>query len=244
MDAQIIQSLGLNESQATTYLYLLKHGKQTPSEVSKGTGETRTNVYNLLDKLISTGLAEKLASERSTYRAKPPTVLKQLLIRRTQEVNRVNAELASILPSLLATYRITHNQPGVVQTEGHEAFKIIYDDVIRSHETPLIFASSNDRQDPETASIIDEQIERQDKAAIESKVLIPIGTVAVETSGAVPKGVTIRENLRRSLPAQVMIYGDNVAFTTFTSGVSSTVISNPEIAATMRAIFEQIWYQA
>ncbi|MEJ0072718.1 MAG: helix-turn-helix domain-containing protein [Candidatus Saccharibacteria bacterium] len=173
METQIPQSLGLNDSQATTYLYMLKHGKLSPAEIAKGTGEARTNTYNLLDQLVSLGLAEKLLDSRTLYRSKPPTVLKQLLVKRTQEVNRVNADVSSLLPSLLTTYRLTHNQPGVVQAEGHEAFKIIYDDVIRSQESPLIFASDNDRNDPETAAIIDGQIERQKQASIESKALVP-----------------------------------------------------------------------
>jgi hypothetical protein len=43
------------------------------------------------------------------------------------------------------------------------------------------------------------------------------------------------------VPAQIMIYGDNVAMTTFRTGVSSTVITNPDIASTMRSLLMQLW---
>ena len=242
MDDQILQKLGLNAAQTKTYLLLVRHGKQTPPQVAEEIGETRTNAYNLLNQLTRIGLVEKSSENRTFYQAKNPSVLKQLLVKRNQELGKTSTELSAILPSLQSTYRLTHNQPGVVQAEGTEALQLIYDDIIKNVNEPLIFASAYDRDDPETNRIIDEQIARQQSAGLRSSVIISkLSYSKTELEQLKKQQVTVRQVLSDEIPAQIMIYGDNIAFTAFRNGINSTVITNPEIAQSMRAIFRTLW---
>lgn len=244
MDTSILRNLGLNDAQVKAYLFLVKSGWQTPAQMAEAIGEARTNTYNLMTQLEKLGLAEKVVHGKTYYQAKNPAVLKQLLVQRTRELNKTNAELNALLPALQSTYRLTYNQPGVVHADGAEALQIIYDDVIKSGSEPLIFPSKFDRDDPETANIIDTQIARQQKAGLGSKVLLwKSSALSSQKTELSKQHVDIEPVLREELPAQIMIYGESVAFTTFRNGVSSTVITNPEIAETMRRIFMELWPQ-
>lgn len=235
-----MQKIGLNDGQAKAYSVLVQKGGMSPPELAEQISESRTNTYNILDQLLAMGLVERQESPRLTYIAKNPSALKQLLIDRTREMNKVSTELTSLLPELQAMYRLAYDQPGIVQMQGLDVFRNIYDDVIASKSELLILPSQFDRDDPEVAKVIDEQITKQNEAGIQTKVaaareLSPKKSV-VELSGT-----EIHYSLSDRLPAQIMVYGDNVAFTTFRNGVLSTVLTNPEIAETMRRLFMQLY---
>ena len=81
MDVKFLKQLGLNGSQAKAYIALVKQGSLTPPELAELTGETRTNAYSILDKLVSLGLAKKVeSSKKATYRAEHPANLEKLVI--------------------------------------------------------------------------------------------------------------------------------------------------------------------
>ena len=51
MDTELLIQTGLSKVQANIYLYLVKHGQSTPSEIATGIDENRTTVYSAAEKL-------------------------------------------------------------------------------------------------------------------------------------------------------------------------------------------------
>jgi len=241
MDIQILTKAGLTETQAKCYLALLEHGALLPTELADITGETRTNSYAVVEKLMAMGLVHKKESSKLKIEAENPTKIRSLINARQQQLKIVNDELSGVLPTLLSKYRLTSDQPGVISAEGAEALEIVYHEIINSKQEVLIFPCKYDRDDPEISELIDEQIVKQRKAKIKSLSLVSAENyekIKAQEDGLLsirklPEGV--------SFPAQIIIFGDIVVSTVFKPSLVSTIISSPETAATLRSIFFIIW---
>ena len=239
-DTTILRKAGLTESQAKGYLALIEHGSLSPVELAEKTGETRTNGYMICEKLESLGLATKKDGKKAVYMPESPTRLKQLLINRQKRLKEADTQLAGILPTLLSTYRLATDKPGTIYLEGTDSLKRVYDDIIQTGETIHIFPSSYDRDDPETAAMIDSQIKRQRAANIKTEVLLrqDIFDQLSDTDNSLFEA---RPTTLGALDAQIIIYGDNIAITTFRSGVVTTIITSTPIADTFRQLFANQW---
>lgn len=239
-DTTILRKAGLTESQAKGYLALIQHGALTPAELAEKTGETRTNGYMICEKLEQLGLATKKDGRKAVYMPESPTRLKQLLINRQKRLKEADTQLAGILPTLLSTYRLATDKPGTIYLEGTDSLKRVYDDIIQTGETIHIFPSSYDRDDPETAAMIDSQIKRQRAANIKTEVLLrqDIFDQLSDTDNSLFEA---RPTTLGALDAQIIIYGDNIAITTFRSGVVTTIITSTPIADTFRQLFANQW---
>lgn len=244
MEEQILQQIGLNSTQAEAYLALLKQPDATPPELAKMIGVTRTNAYELLDQLL--GLELVIKEERGskyTFKAKSPTALKRMLLKRQQSLRSQLEQLDGILPSLLSTYRLTQDQPGVLHLEGKQGLWALYDDIIRQKDEVLIFPSQHDRDNEEIVQAIDEQIARQVQAGIQVRAIYPRNSkfTAKDVKLFDQNLVNIRLFSDTKFPGQIMVYGNNIAMNTFRESIVTIIITNPELAETMRVIFEVLW---
>jgi len=243
MDTSILRKAGLTESQAKGYLALIEHGELSPTELADKTNESRTNGYMICEKLESLGLATKKDGRKVAYQPESPTKLKQLLVSRQRELKAADVEISSILPALLSIYRLTTDKPGVLYLEGVSSLRQIFDDIIKTGQTVRIFPSAYDRDDPEVAAMIDTQVERQHRSGIKTEVLLRAETFdqfALQNN----KLFEARPADFGALDTQILIYGDNVALTTFNTGAVTTIITSPPVAETFRQLFEVQWQAA
>jgi len=240
MDTSILMRAGLTDSQAKGYLALIQHGALTATELATYTDETRTNAYAIADKLVELNLALKSDQGKTTYEPASPTQLKQLLINKQRELKAADSEISSIIPSLMATYRLTTDRPGVLQLEGADAIKQVYDDIIKTGETIHVFPSALDRDQPEVAALIDQQIKRQRAAGIKTKSLIRASAYA-DFENKKDELFEARPADFDKLDTQIIVYGDNVAMTTFGEGAVTTVLTSPQAAQTFNQIFAALW---
>lgn len=242
-DTTILRKAGLTDSQAKGYLALIENGQLSPVELAEKTGESRTNGYMICEKLEELGLASKKEAKKSIYTPESPTRLRQLLVRQQRQLKEADSQISSILPTLLSTYRLATDKPGVLYLEGTDSLKQIYDDIISTNDPVIrIFPSAYDRDDPAISEVIDRQIERQRKANIKTEVLLRreiYDTLDIKNSAL----FEARPSALGALDTQIIIYGDNVALTTFHNGVVTSIITSPFVAVTLKQLFLALWDQ-
>lgn len=91
-------SLGLHKNEATTYLYLLKNGGETASNVSRETKIGRTNCYQIFEELKAKGLVlEKTTSGRKVFIARDPSALSTYATERQKVAAKLVPELKSLI---------------------------------------------------------------------------------------------------------------------------------------------------
>ncbi len=124
---------GLNETEAKTYTTLLSKSAWKPSELAKAVGETRTNMYKILDKLVDAGLAEKFDKAKVFhYRANNPARLTELARIRKESQFQAEKDLALSVENLMHDYIKVHEQPGVEYFHGLDQITRIFEQLARS----------------------------------------------------------------------------------------------------------------
>jgi sugar-specific transcriptional regulator TrmB len=239
MDIEILTQAGLTEMQANIYLFLVKNGQKTPTEIASAIDEKRTTVYSALEKLEKLGIiSQKDRGKISAYVPNHPSVLESLAEKRLRSAARQAKNLESNLPSLINYYNEHQSTPGATTFYGQEGVQMIWDKILATKKTFYFVRSHFD----ELADR--EGLEKFKKARIEA---------GIESEDITPSEFTHNTNadmkknylLTRTLlppeyydsPVEIDIFGDNVAFINYAKNGMSTLIESPEIADAMRQMF-------
>ncbi len=232
--------MGLSEVQAKIYLYLIKYGQSTPTEIAKGINENRTTVYSAAEKLEAQEIiSQKDRGKVSAYIPNHPSVLESIAEKRLRKVARQAKNLESNLPSLINFYNEYQSTPGTTTFYGQEGVKMIWDKVIAT-KAPYYFVRS--RYD----EIADKEMLEEFKLAraennIESEDITPSEFTNNKSDEMRKKYLLVTRTLlppnEYDSPVEIDIFGDNVAFINFSKNGMSTLIESPEIADAMRQMF-------
>ncbi|MBR0460697.1 hypothetical protein IJI91_01760 [Candidatus Saccharibacteria bacterium] len=234
----LLTQTGLSEVQAKIYLYLIKHGQSTPTEIATGIDENRTTVYSAAEKLEKLGIiTQKDRGKISAYIPNHPSALESIAEKRLRKVARQAKNLESNLPSLINYYNEHQSTPGATTFYGQEGIELIREKALAAKQTYYFIRSRYD----ETAD--KDSLERFKKARVNAKI---------ESEDITPSEFTTNTNkdaqkwlLERTLlppseydsPIEIDIFGDNVAFVNYAKNGMSTLIESPEIADAMRQVF-------
>jgi len=241
-----LATIGLSKSERVAYDALLSHGALTPPELAKISGLTRVNSYAALKGLTQKGLVrEQDVQNKLVYFPLPPTKLRELARRRTDEVRTNLDSLEGLIPTLMNQYALVSGQPGISHYEGIEGIKKVYEDALRPPypEEILVFRSIYDSKELE--DFIQKHVERRAKLGIKSRTISPPGI----RHPSIGEQELLRElrffpRENFSLPTEISIYGDKVAFISLRKDLIATVIQGKDIAETLRILFEIIWKDA
>jgi sugar-specific transcriptional regulator TrmB len=238
-DIHIIERAGLTEPQAKTYLALLRNGALTPTKISEITGETRTNTYALIEKLVELNLAEKSEQGKtSSYIALPPSNLELLAEKRRRAAINDEQNIKNNISVLTDIFYAHSPIPGAKTYIGEEGVKEILKDTLRVAPKKLFLIRT-------TADVAQfDFIQRYRDARVKK---------GIHTYALTPDTPESRKNIdhdadylfhRVMIPrdayksqVEIDIYGDKVAFIDYGSGGTSTIITSPAITATMRELF-------
>jgi sugar-specific transcriptional regulator TrmB len=239
----ILKKLGLNESQAKAYLALVGNDNLTPPDLAIEIGEKRTATYMILARLEELGLASKAEGTRARYIAESPTKLKEILIAKQSEHQQLQRSLISILPALNAEYNIAYQKPGVVYMEGIKGLKYVYNEIIDNGEDIMLLPAQDKFDNDELIKIVESNIEKQKKKGINTRTICSkTGKTYLGAKMIKDDNVSVRYFGSSSMQmAQIILYADTVAITTFQPGIFTTVITNPLLANTFKGYFEDMW---
>ncbi len=240
----------LTKKESDIYELLIKDGELPVNTIVARTKLKRGIVYKSLYSLEEKGLATKKdINKKIHFKPASPSELSRLVDIKTQEATQARLELTSILPQLTQQYITSIEKPVVTTYQGVEGLKAIYEDTIKVGES--IFAALNNAEiEPSLLRWLDSTyVKRRVKSHIEAKVII--------SSGSMSKNYLQRDNkaLRETrvvasatfpFPHEVDIYGDKVAFIDYHKGgqLIGIIIHHPQIAVTMKALWNLAWLQA
>lgn len=239
MDTELLVQIGLSEVQAKIYLYLIKYGQSTPTEIATGVDENRTTVYSAAEKLEKLGIiSQKDRGKVSAYIPNHPSVLESLAEKRLRSVARQAKNLESNLPSLINYYNEYQSTPGATTFYGNEGVKMIWDKVIATR-APYYFVRSR-YDEIADRDALEEFKNSRVKAGIESEDITPSEFTKNNNKEMKEKYLLARTLLppdEYDSPVEIDIFGDNVAFINYSKNGMSTLIESPEIADAMRQMF-------
>jgi sugar-specific transcriptional regulator TrmB len=241
-----LKSLGLNEKEQKLYVYLLEKGALTAAQLAEQLNEQRTNVYLIAEKLIAVGLVVRDESQAvAQFKVSNPENLQELMMARQKAVAGHAAAMKKALPEMLGLYHLNTSYEGLAYFEGLKGYTAALEDMVRSSEEVLVFASSDISQArPDAWVVLQKMLDKRALAKVKTRMIFELGQKLE---------INIEQQKRRRIETkfwgnsiyegEIALYGSTVVLTTYDDKLISLVIKNKALATTFKSIFETAWTQ-
>lgn len=237
-----LTAAGLSQTESKCYQILLSREVWLPSELAKNVNETRTNIYKILDKLTSLGLAEKFDKNKKIhYRATSPTHLLNLVREKRQAQEQAEKELELQAEALLRDYIKIHEQPEVRYYRGEKELKEIYFDQVSSGQ-PIYIIRPDYNMDIYDFDYMSEIRHMARRAKLKRYAITPDRLKApMNYKESDPFMLLERTWINAddyTAPVEWNAYGDKLAIMSFGSEAIGTIIESPQIAEAFRQLYQ------
>lgn len=240
---ETLEKAGLTAKEAQIYRLLLERGKATAAQLAELSGEKRTNVYALLESLT---LQELVAVDDSQavrrFMLNDPMNLQKLIQAQQTILGQATAGLQGLMPQLRAQFSLVSAKPGVVHMAGTDGLLRLLDDMIRSNTEVLLVAS--DKADVEGIEGFKERLLLRRDNGVLTRAIAHDHDRERRREMYAERGMELRFMGELPFNGEVVIYENNVVFTVYEPSIATTVVTNINIAQTMRTMFEGLWVQA
>lgn len=241
VDAKLLEEVGLNEAQARAYVSLISGGSLTPPQLAEKTGVTRTNAYEVLNKLVEMGLAIKDESGvKLNFRPSNPTALEKLIENRRNSILSQENRLHAVMPELLNYFYTYSEQPGVRFFQGREGLTKIYEDHLRTRQEVYFVRTPQDED--YFGDVLYKYMKQRAKLGIKAYGLSPwmqgFVDYARENDTALNRVMNWMPAASYKSPVEMSVYGDKVSLISFGDEALGMIIESPQIAEAMRELLK------
>ncbi|MFH1253567.1 MAG: helix-turn-helix domain-containing protein [Candidatus Uhrbacteria bacterium] len=250
------RALGLTENELTFYLTLLKLGASPIQRVTKEMGVFRSSGYVLAEALIKKGLiSQQQKKQGKILIPEPPKILKRLLEKKENEIEKVKKEMIDDLPALISIFEKSQKDPVIKVYEGIEGLKIVHEDILETGQTMYCYPRLDTAVQVLPAEFQLDFVRRRVQRGIKARGITlqtPFSHSLVEKSNKMNKDLgsdpqSLREMralpdyLQEAISGEKIIYGNKVAFLTYERKIMAVVIEHPEIVEVERKHFDILW---
>ncbi len=236
---EALEKIGLNAKEAEVYMALLELGVASVLSIAKKAGLKRPTTYLVLDELERRGLVSQIPQAKKTlYTAESPDRL-------VADLNKKGELLKRFLPELLAVHNAKKEKPQVQLFQGKEGVLSVYDKIFTAGEVRF-FATLGDLEKV-LPQVTKEVAHRAKNHTLKVREIL----TGTQTDAAYMKRVVQDEfyAIRLVPPGQKFLtdnalFGNSVAFFSFTTQVFAVVITSKEIVGSLSALYEMAWASA
>lgn len=254
--SQLFSKLGLSDTQAKIYEFLLKNGTKTAGEISKKTEVKRGLTYNALSELEKKGIiSQNIKTKVATFTPNHPEALREYIETKEKEVRDTKLSLESILPNIISDFNTISEKPGVRYLEGYIGVEKAFTDFLKEtkiNETILNFCNIEDyAKDKELLKLGNKYfLNRLDKKIFQKTIISNkekhLATVNKTEKEIITKGSTLEEIMfldkKQIFKTDIMLYKDNTLLVGAKNNKPFAIfIENKEISETLKSIFDIIW---
>ena len=144
MDKQLLQEIGLTNTEIKVYLSLLSIGVTSAGKIVEDTGIYRKNLYDALNKLIEKGLVTYVIENKIRYfQPKNPDNLLRYLEEKKNKITEKETEIKKELPKLKEKFESLNPEIESEIYRGNEGIKTILRDCLDYKEILMIGATGD-----------------------------------------------------------------------------------------------------
>lgn len=247
MSTKLLEQIGLTGEQSRIYSCLVFSGTLQARKIASESRINRSLVYRILKQLIELGLIMENASPGSvsTFTALHPSKLHAIVKRKEDDLKIADQALHEAVSSLSTQFNLISGKPSVRFYEGLEGWKILHKDILHTKKNIMLIRSPLDNNTDDLKLITGKNRDEMKNAGISIKLIVPTKNTPSSISADEDRLYLIerkripREELNNS--AQLIIYGNNVALTSFKNNMITTIIEDPDIANTFKMLFDVLW---
>ena len=248
MTPQLLESIGLNSTQAKCYIALIENGDMTPSELAKRLDQQRTTIHMSLQALQKLGLTEQTSNATTRrFRAANPLALERLSEKLRNQAVDIDNRVKQNLPTLLSYYHSFTERPGIRMVQGIDGFKEIYKDTLRAKQDIYLVRTIADVP-ALSLDYLEKYRAKRAALGITTYALTPPTKVGRhnQAEGLDQAMRFVRTWLPQdsyTAPVEIDIYGNKTAFLMFGDEIMGVIIDSSALADAMRQIFDLLRQQ-
>lgn len=231
-----LQTLGLTEDEARTYLALLKIGGSNAAALAGEVGVKRTTIYPILSSLSEKGFASTyFYKSKRLYRAEKPERVAGLFEKKLEA-------FSSIIPELATIEKSTVQHVGLRFIETKEELKKFYTGILTDYKNKSYRAIGStpawESIDPDF--FVQYRRDRA-RAKIKTKILITEESIPVN-----PIDPTLLRDVRvlpsnHAFKSTIDIYDDKILIINPDQTALAVVIEVPSMVDVFQSMFELLW---
>lgn len=238
-NVEVLEKIGLGQKEASVYLALLELGTASVMGVAAKAGLKRPTTYLILSDLEKRGLVSLVPQhKKALYVAEPPHKL-------FSDLQKKQELLTRFLPSLEALHNHKKEKPQVQLFQGKEGVLEVYEKIYAVGDV-WFFATLGDLE--RVLPTVTKDVARK---AAEGKLKVReilTGTKA-DINFAKTRPKNGQYDIRFAPKGSVFltdnaIFGNSVAFFSFTPLLFAVVITSKDIASSLRSLYDMAWQVA
>lgn len=230
-----LKTIGLTENEAKVYLALLEQPETTVLPLAKRASVPRTYCYDLLASLSDKGFVSFVEKRgRRRYLALDPRLVKQTAMEKMRAFE-------TALPNLITLYSQSPSKPNAQFFEGKAGLLALHNTVLAEATEILIFGSGE--QWVHKFSDYRDFIKALVKKGVKIRDLVKEISETAEYK-SLYAGPAQQMHYARDewiFPADCGIWGDKVAFISYSDQMHGIIIESKEIATAMKTVFDVLW---
>ncbi|MDP7520635.1 MAG: helix-turn-helix domain-containing protein [Candidatus Pacearchaeota archaeon] len=231
----VLESIGLNKNEILVYLDLIRIGKSSAGNISKRTKIHRSNMYDILEKLVKKEIIDQITeNEKKFFYPKEPRDLLNYLKQKEEELEKIVPEIEKI-----------QNKPKeerkVSITEGLNPVKNIIMQFLDSEKSIDVYGTPKEAED-----LLGGFIPEFHKLRIKKK--IPMRHIfGIDSLKRVRELNEMEYTEARYFPSSynskisTNICCDKIILILWDMPVSAIIIENKQVAETYKNYFEILW---
>lgn len=242
-----IAKIGLQPKEVQIYLKSLELGPQPASTISKQTKISRPLVYDIFEKLIKKGLANKSEIGSITYfEVLSPENLIGYLEKEKIEFNNKNEnqinEISQIIPALKSLQNPLSTKPKIKFFEGEKALRQAYEETLKATE-PIRAYANVEEMHKGLPNFFPEYYKRRTKAGIHILTISPDNKDSRERQSKDKlelRKMKLVNKKKYNFGPEMNVYDDKVLFASWKEKMA-VLITSQEIADLHKKTFNIIW---
>ena len=233
-----LSKIGLSDKEASVYTATLELGPSGALQIARRTGLKRPTVYVILDQLKKRGLIElQLQGLKQKFAAASPDQFDAI-------IGEQKKRFDSILPDMLALYKLRGAKSQIKYFEGAEGIKSVYETLLREIRTGDSYYVMSDQENWSASFDIkwlEGWIERRARKSLDARIILPDS----ERNRFVKSMDSAWNERTRLIPkplnTDIVIYPNRYIINSLTAPIGSIVIENTEVIATQLELFRFTW---
>ncbi len=247
---RVLEDIGLTNSEIKVYLALLDLGDSTRGDIVHKSGIAGSKVYDILEKLKEKGLISIYDQNKVRhFRPVNPTQILNYIDQKKEEVNKIEEDAKTILPTLLLKFTSSTIEKEVELLSGLKGLEILFREqitMLKPGETCYVIGGTKGvEEEPVVAFFQKIHLLREEKK-IKTRMLYNLkqknATEKFYSRQKYPHTTT--RYIEHTSPVAINIYYDRVAIIIFGGAITGIHIKSKDVAQSFKEYFELLWKQA
>jgi HTH-type transcriptional regulator, sugar sensing transcriptional regulator len=234
---EILQQLGLTETEARVYLAMLELGPSSVQNIAKKARISRTAAYDIIRALQEKGISSTFQKGRkNVFSVEDPKQLEDYFGKHLDQMKEHLGAFKHLLPELRLMQG--DDKPKVRYYSGDEGIQALFRDLHASRARELF--------EYVDADLLYEHVDEKRFLSVRERYSFNGIAAKALSRGKIKnprKEVQYRQMKShvRHFSGQIWIYSDRIAFTKFVGDIEVVIIENKVFAETLRAVMQIAW---